>query len=438
MTTASVEAALIALFQHLGINQAHIVVGQMVSTDWLSFTARHPERIASLTLVSPRLRPQLRAMAARLLVVTGDQGVPAERARQLLATVPEATLRTLADYTCLPWSDVAADRSAEIVTAMLDFLNRMGRGHSIAALALPEQEGEFAGISYRVRGAGPPLVLMPLDLAPSQWEPLIPQLSAHYCTITLGGPALGVVSLLEGRGRSGYLGVVRTLLDAVRVQPEEKILEVGCGSGVVLRELARRTAGANPIIGIDMNAFLRREAMSLAAREGLADRIIVQEGRAEALPLERNSVDIALSCTVMEEGDADLMLTELVRVTRPGGRVGAIVRAMDMPRWTNLPLSPALRSKTDQPGFFGDVTAGGCADASLYHRFHAAGLTELTCFPQLVAITPTFEPSRLADMEQRLLTTLTAEEAAEWREAVAPAKAAGTFFLASPHHCAVG
>jgi SAM-dependent methyltransferase len=161
-----------------------------------------------------------------------------------------------------------------------------------------------------------------------------------------------------------------------------------------------------------MNAFLRREAMSLAAREGLADRIIVQEGRAEALPLETSSVDIALSCTVMEEGDADLMLTELVRVTRPGGRVGAIVRAMDMPRWTNLPLSPALRSKTDQPGFFGDVTAGGCADASLYHRFHAAGLTELTCFPQLVAITPTFEPSRLADMEQRLLTTLTAEEAA--------------------------
>ena len=177
MTTVSVEAALIALFQHLGINQAHIVVGQMVSTDWLSFTARHPERIASLTLVSPRLRPELRAMASRLLVVTGDQGVPAERARQLLATVPEATLRTLADYTCLPWSDVAADRSAEIVTAMLDFLNRMGRGHSIAALALPEQEGEFAGISYRVRGAGPPLVLLPLDLAPSQWEPLIPQLS---------------------------------------------------------------------------------------------------------------------------------------------------------------------------------------------------------------------------------------------------------------------
>jgi SAM-dependent methyltransferase len=204
-----------------------------------------------------------------------------------------------------------------------------------------------------------------------------------------------------------------------------------------LRELARRTVGANPIIGIDINAYLRREAMSLAAREGLADRIIFQEGRAEALPLETSSVDIALSRTVMEEGDADRM-TELLRVTRPGGRIGAIVHAMDMLWWTNLPLSPALRSKADRPGFFGDVTAGSCADASLYRRFHAAGLTELTCFPQLVAITSTFEPSRLADMEQRLLTTLTAEEAAEWREAVAPAKAAGTFFLVSPHHCAVG
>jgi hypothetical protein len=342
------------LFQHLGINQAHIVVGQMVSTDWLSFTARHPERIASLTLVSPRLRPELRAMASRLLVVTGDQGVPAERARQLLATIPEAISQTLHDYTCFPWSDVPAERGAEIGTAMLDFLDRMGKGDSVAALVLPEQEGEFAGISYCIRGAGPPLVLLPLDVAPSQWEPLIPQLSAHYCTITLGGPALGVVSLLEGRGRSGYLGVVRMLLDAVRVRPGKIILEVGCGSGVVLRELARRTVGANPIIGIDINAYLRREAMRLAAREGLADRIIFQEGRAEALPLETSSVDIALSRTVMEEGDADRMLTELVWVTRPGGRIGAIVRAMDMPWWTNLPLSPALRSKADRPGFFGD------------------------------------------------------------------------------------
>ena len=105
----------------------------------------------------------------------------------------------------------------------------------------------------------------------------------------------------------------------------------------------------------------------------------------------------------------------------------------------NPPLSAELRSKTSRPGLIGgDVTAGGCADASLYRRFHAVGLTELTCFPQLAAVTATFEPSRLASFEQRILATLTAEEAGEWREAVAAAKAGGSFFYALPHHCAVG
>ena len=55
--------------------------------------------------------------------------------------------------------------------------------------SLREGEGEIAGISYRIRGVGPPLVLLPMFLAPSQWEPLVPRLSERYCTITLGGAA---------------------------------------------------------------------------------------------------------------------------------------------------------------------------------------------------------------------------------------------------------
>jgi hypothetical protein len=37
---------------------------------------------------------------------------------------------------------------------------------------LPDGEGEIAGVSYRIQGSGPPLVLMPLLLSPSQLEPL--------------------------------------------------------------------------------------------------------------------------------------------------------------------------------------------------------------------------------------------------------------------------
>jgi ubiquinone/menaquinone biosynthesis C-methylase UbiE len=317
---------------------------------------------------------------------------------------------------------------------MLGFLSR----HPTPTIALPEGEGEAAGISYRIRGAGPPLVLMPLDLAPSQWEPLISTLSARHCTITLGGPLLGAVGILEARGRSTYLGVVRTVLDLVQIQPGEVIVEVGGGSGVVLREIVRRAAGANSIIDIDINPYLLREAASLAKQAGLAERMSFREGSAEAIPLAADSVDVALSFTVMEEGDADQMLAELVRVTRPGGRIAATVRSLDLPPWANLPISAALRAKVNTPGLIGaGVAAAGCADASLYRRFHAAGLTELRCFPQFVAITPT-EVSRFTISEQQILAMLTAEEAAEWRSAAAQAEAEGTFFIATGHHCAVG
>jgi SAM-dependent methyltransferase len=431
-----VEAHLINLFDHLGIGRAHIAAGRLGLTDWQGLATRHPDRVASLTLINPPILDagQIGGLASRMLVVAGDVGPTAEGSVKLLADLSGTASHSLRGFECHPWSDVIAERGSEIGAAMLGFLDR----HPAPTVSSPEGEGEAAGISYRIRGAGPPLVLMPLDLAPSQWEPLISTLCARYCTITLGGPLLGSVGLLEARGRSTYLGLVRAVLDLVRMQPGEVILEVGGGSGVVLREIARRTAGTNRIIDVDINPYLLREAANLAKRAGLAERMTFQEGSAEAIPLAAESVDVALSFTVMEEGNADQMLAELVRVTRPGGRIAAIVRSCDMPSWANLPISAALRAKVDRPGLIGaGVASDGCADANLYRRFHRAGLTGLTCFAQLVAMTPA-EVSRFTISQQQILATLTAEEAAEWRSAAERAEAEETFFIATGHHCAVG
>ena len=434
--TRPVEACLVDLFGHLGIEKAHIAAGRLGLTDWQGLATRHADRVASLTLINPPILDagRLRGLASQMLAVAGDQGPTAEGSIKLLADLPGAASLLLGGFECHPWSDVIADCGSEIGPAMLSFLDR----HQAPAVALPEGQGEMAEISFRIRGAGPPLMLMPLDLAPSQWEPLIPKLSERYCTIRLGGPLLGSVGLLEARGRSTYLGLVRTVLDLVQIQPGEVVLEVGGGSGVILREIARRTIGVNPIIDVDINPYLLREAESLAKHVGLAERMSFREGSAEAIPLAAESVDVALSFTVMEEGNADRMLAELVRVSRPGGRVAVIVRSCDVPSWANLPISAALRAKVDRPGLIGaGVAADGCADASLYRRFHRAGLTQLRCFPQLVAITPA-EVSRFTICQQQILAMLTSDEAAEWRSAAVQAEAEGTFFIATAHHCAVG
>jgi SAM-dependent methyltransferase len=241
---------------------------------------------------------------------------------------------------------------------------------------------------------------------------------------------------LEARGRSVYLDMIRTLLNIAQVQPGETILDVGCGSGVAIREIARRTRGANHLIGVDMSAYLLREARQLARREGFGDVIEFRESRAEELPFPDDSIDVALSCTVLEEGDADRMLAELIRVTKAGGRIAVIVRAIDVPAWVNLPLSPELKAKVSTPGLFGaGVAPGGCADASLYDRFSKAGLTQLRSFPQFNAVTP--EEPRLRTLQQQALAMFSAEEAAEWRRAIEHAEAEGTSFIAQPNHCVV-
>jgi len=280
-------------------------------------------------------------------------------------------------------------------------------------------------------------VLLPLDLSPTQWTALIPVLAARWCTIALGGVHLGSVASLEERGRSGYIAIVRNLLDALAIKPGEQVLELGCGSGVIMRELARRTAGANPLTGVDRSPYLLGEARKLAARDGLADRIEFRQGIGEALPLPADFADVAVCSTVAEEGDAERMLSELVRVTKPGGRVGVIVRAIDRGCWVNLPLDPALKAKVEMPGMIGGgMSPQGVADASLYTRFHSLGLRELRGFPQLVTVRP--GSPRVARYQQQILAALNPAETDAWHKAVAQAQGDGTFFFAQPFHCAVG
>lgn len=434
-TEPPIAARLIQLMRHLGLERAH-VAGRLTG-DWSGLAISHPETIASLTLVCPTdiQASALSHLASRLLVFTGDQGRPAEAVQRAATVQPGASIITLPGYFGHPRADVVADHIGAIGDAMLAWLARLEQHHPVKAMPLPEGEGKVAGISYRVRGAGPPLVLLPLGLAPTQWDALSPRLQERYCTITLGGMALGSVASLEARGRSaGYLGVVRSLVDEMQLQPGETVLDVGCGTGVLDRWLVHRTGGANHVVAMDIHRTLLREAQALAREEGMEGRITFQPGNAEALPFRDNSFDVVLSTTVMELLDADLMLREMVRAARSGGRVGVIVRAVDMRSVANLPLSSALKAKVEAlPN--GVAGERGCADVSLYRRFHQVGLGGVRMFPQLATYS---DSKRLHDVQERIMGALSPEEAQEWTVAVNHAEAEGTFFIALPFHCAVG
>ncbi len=435
-TTASRIAKVL---DHLGLGAVHVAA--CMSGDWGELVSKCQDRIRSLTVVAPHLNKGipagLNAFRSPAMVIAGDQGAPARRARDLAARFGNGELFELSDYSSPMWANTIADRTTEVAEALCGFLARAESEHALSTVPLPQGEGDFAGIKYRIRGAGPPLVLLPLSLAPSQWEPLVSRFSHRYCTITLSGAHLGAISLLEARGSSGYGDLVAQVVDQAKLTLGETILEVGCGSGVLARALAKRTDHRNPIVATDINQYLLSEARALAAKDDLGETITFEEANAETLSFPDAHFDVAISSTVLEEGHADRMLSELARVTKSEGRVVVMTRAIDVHWWVNLPVPDELRSKLNTlgPSTGAGVGDDGCADASLYPRLLRVGLTPLMMGPQFAIYK---EGERLDGVLDRLLSLLSKSDARICRDAVRQAKTDGTVFVAEPFHCAVG
>src|ERR1044072_4642738 len=333
---------LLALWDQLGIGAARVAT--QMPGDIAQLAAGFGERLAGIVLCVPtRLDPfSVGARPALLLMISGESGLTAEVTVRAEARLVGARRIVLAGYDAPGWADVVADRPHEIVQAMSGFLG----GLKADVPAKPSREGVHAGISYRIEGLGPALMLLPFFLAPSQWAPALERLARQFTVITLGGAHLGGVATLEDRARAPtYQAMFRTLIDLMAPEPGEAILDVGCGAGSLDRLLAGRLGKANAITAIDTNPFLLREAQALAKEDSVDDLIRFAYGNAEALPFADASFDCIFSVTVLEECDADRALAEMMRVARPGGRVGVIVRSIDLPQWWSVDVPKALRQR---------------------------------------------------------------------------------------------
>lgn len=92
-----------------------------------------------------------------------------------------------------------------------------------------------------------------------------------------------------------------------------RVLEVGCGTGALLVELAQLPC---TVLGVD-----RSSPMLAAARRRSAGRVALLQGRAEALPLPAGSVDAVVLTFPTEYAYAAATWQEFARVLIPGGQV---------------------------------------------------------------------------------------------------------------------
>ena len=114
------------------------------------------------------------------------------------------------------------------------------------------------------------------------------------------------------------------LAEALDIVPDERVLDVACGSGNGAISAARRSWGG--VVGADYVPALLERGRERAAAERLDVEFV--EADAQDLPFDDGSFDVTMSIFgAMFAPDQPKTASELLRVTRPGGRIG-------MANWT--------------------------------------------------------------------------------------------------------
>lgn len=110
------------------------------------------------------------------------------------------------------------------------------------------------------------------------------------------------------------------VVDRARVGPGDRVLDIGCGTGAVAREAAKRVGATGRVAGIDLNPRM----LEVARR--LAPEIEWRQGDAGDLPFEDGAFDVVVSqYAMMFFPDPVLALGEMWRVLAPGGRLAVAV-----------------------------------------------------------------------------------------------------------------
>ncbi len=162
---------------------------------------------------------------------------------------------------------------------------------------------------------------------------------------------------LSGSGPEAYENVwvpalmgkcAEELVACVRVRDVDRVLDIGCGTGVVAREVARQKGFGNDVVGVDINEAMLESAKRFADQHGISE---VEWRRADAssLPFDEAAFDVVLCQQGLQfMPDRPTAMAEMARVLAPSGRLAVSV-------WRTIsPAGFALCDAIDR--YFGDGT----------------------------------------------------------------------------------
>ncbi len=114
---------------------------------------------------------------------------------------------------------------------------------------------------------------------------------------------------------------VANLWELGRLEPGERVLDLGSGAGTDSLIAAQMVAPKGSVTGIDMTSAMLAKARAAAAEMGVTGVEFV-EAEAERLPFADSSFDVVISNGVIDLiPDKDAVFAELYRVLAPGGRM---------------------------------------------------------------------------------------------------------------------
>jgi len=148
--------------------------------------------------------------------------------------------------------------------------------------------------------------------------------------LCMGGGFLGQAAVMLWGSKVGKLRLRDKILSPIPWRGDERVLDVGCGHGLMLLGAAKRlTSGRATGIDIwsqeDQKANSAEATMENARCEGVANRVELLKADAREIPFPADSFDVVLSSfaihNLYEPAQRQQAIREMARVLRPGGRL---------------------------------------------------------------------------------------------------------------------